>query len=562
VSKAERAPGRSTDLQKIHSSLRPVADRRAVQSAIPCYRRGDMETATLQAPSGLAVAPSLRWGSHVCQLFSTGKDLRDVLVPYFKAGLENNEHCFWVTGQRFDVDQARSALRAVVPDLDAREASGQIEIQDGRAWYAAAESLQPKALIEDLLRREAHALDRGRRGVRTNGDCSWVGPSQMPDFIAYEKLVQRTVQGRRLICSCSYCLEGGAASGVADILPLHDLVVPPGESGAPTNWAPRFSTGLRFEALLEALPAAVYTTDAEGYLTYYNSAAARLWGYRPELGKQRWCGSWKIFLSDGTPVPHADCPMAVAVREGRPIHGIEADAERPDGARIPCAVYASPLFNAKGHVVGGINMLIDISGRKVAEERYATLAREMQHRVSNTLLTVQAIAGSTLRHVDSLDEFQRGFSERLHALAKTHALLTKTSHQSVAFRDVLAGELGMFADGDDARVSLAGPDVTISERHAVPVGMAIHELATNAAKYGGLSILGGRLSVSWDRAVDEITVDWVESGVEIARKPQRAGFGSRLLTEILPRQNHIQIDLDYARDGLIARLRIPTGAPA
>src|SRR5207253_10880521 len=90
--------------------------------------------------------------------------------------------------------------------------------------------------------------------------------------------------------------------------------------------------------LLEALPVAVYTTDADGRITFYNRAAAELWGHNPELGT-KWCGSWRLFWADGSPMPHDQCPMAVALRQGRAVRGEEAVGERPDGTRIPFRPY-------------------------------------------------------------------------------------------------------------------------------------------------------------------------------------------------------------------------------
>jgi PAS domain S-box-containing protein len=118
---------------------------------------------------------------------------------------------------------------------------------------------------------------------------------------------------------------------------------------------------------LDALPAAVYVTDAAGRITYYNEAAAALWGCRPTLGHDQWCGSWKLFWPDGRPLPHDQCPMAVALREGRPVRGVEAVAERPDGVRTPFIPYPTPLRDADGRLVGAVNMLIDISDRRDAE---------------------------------------------------------------------------------------------------------------------------------------------------------------------------------------------------
>jgi PAS domain S-box-containing protein len=132
--------------------------------------------------------------------------------------------------------------------------------------------------------------------------------------------------------------------------------------------------------LLEALPVAVYMTDAKGRITFYNEAAATLWGCRPELGKDEFCGSWKLYWPDGTPLPHDECPMAIAIRQKEAVRGLEAVAERPDGTRIPFIPYPTPLFASSGAMVGAVNMLVDISERKRAE---VTLAR---HRDEQTAL--------------------------------------------------------------------------------------------------------------------------------------------------------------------------------
>jgi PAS domain S-box-containing protein len=123
------------------------------------------------------------------------------------------------------------------------------------------------------------------------------------------------------------------------------------------------------DAILQSLPVAVYTTDAAGKITFYNEAAAQLWGVRPELGKSEFCGSWKLYRPDGTPLPHHDCPMALTLREKRPIRGMEAVAERPDGTRVPFIPYPSPLFDASGALLGAVNTLVDIAERYDIEQR-------------------------------------------------------------------------------------------------------------------------------------------------------------------------------------------------
>lgn len=120
--------------------------------------------------------------------------------------------------------------------------------------------------------------------------------------------------------------------------------------------------------LLEALPAAICMTDAVGNITYYNVAAVALWGYSPALGQSKFCGSWRLYRSDGTPLPHDECPMAMALRLRKPIRGAEAIVERPDGTRVPFIPFPTPLFDAGGALIGGVNMLVDISERKQAEK--------------------------------------------------------------------------------------------------------------------------------------------------------------------------------------------------
>jgi PAS domain S-box-containing protein len=157
----------------------------------------------------------------------------------------------------------------------------------------------------------------------------------------------------------------------------HSTEVPgPGDFGSPMIEGASF--GLvrdhRLEDVLEALPEAVYITDAEGRITFYNEAAARLWGVRPEFGKSEFCGSWKLYWPDGTPLAHSECPMAMALKEKRAIRNVEAIAERPDGVRVPFMPFPTPLFDENGELIGGVNMLVDLTERAVADETTQRLA--------------------------------------------------------------------------------------------------------------------------------------------------------------------------------------------
>jgi PAS domain S-box-containing protein len=119
--------------------------------------------------------------------------------------------------------------------------------------------------------------------------------------------------------------------------------------------------------IINALPAAIYVTDAAGRITYFNDAASALWGYSPQLHADQWCGSWRLYGLDGTPLPHDQCPMAVALKQGRPVRGGRAIAERPDGTRVPFMAFPTPLHDASGALAGAVNMLVDISEQQHAE---------------------------------------------------------------------------------------------------------------------------------------------------------------------------------------------------
>jgi len=191
------------------------------------------------------------------------------------------------------------------------------------------------------------------------------------------------------------------------------------------------------ERLLEALPVAVYTTDAEGRITFFNQAAAELWGYRPALGSL-WCGSWKLYWPDGRPLPHDECPMAIALKEGREVRGVEAVAERPDGMRVPFAPYPTPFKDASGRVEGAINVLVEIGTRKDAEAiaaRFADVTRLLvvasgSDRPAGRELVLKVEEGSWLRSAyRDLETFLHGHLPAVDAGSALVLVLTDRDHR-------------------------------------------------------------------------------------------------------------------------------------
>ncbi|MHC2000956.1 sensor histidine kinase [Methylobacterium sp. CM6241] len=199
--------------------------------------------------------------------------------------------------------------------------------------------------------------------------------------------------------------------------------------------------------------------------------------------------------------------------------------------------------------------------RQRTHERQALLIRELHHRVKNTLATVQGLLGATARSTKDVDTFYQSFSDRIVSLGKTHNLLTEDYWQTAPLRDLLQNELGHYNDGTANRITLEGPPVELAADLAVPTGMAIHELTTNATKYGALSLPSGRVTVSW--SVDQrdtervLELRWTESGGPLVKAPERKGFGSTLLQRVLAQQCNADVDITYGAEGLHFRMVAP-----
>ena len=431
---------------------------------------------------------------------------------------------------------------------------------------------------------------------------------------------------------------------------------------------------------LELLPVAIYTTDADGRITFYNEAAATLWGRRPELGSAQWCGSWRLYWPDGRPMAHDECPMALALKEGRPVRGLEAIAERPDGSRVPFVPFPTPLKDGSGRVTGAINLLMDatdrkqadlqsarlsaivassedaiisktmtgrvtswnaaatrlfgyqademigqpiiriipperldeekriiaqlhrgeriehyetvrlakdgsrvdislsisplrdktgkivgaskiardISERRRAEELQRLLTEELNHRVKNTLATVQAIATQSLSHAKSPEEFVPGFSGRVQALSRAHDLLTRANLQGADVMELVRDQV-LYGSVNDRRVTCSGPKLMLDAQTCVHLGLVLHELATNARKHGALSVPQGRLSVTWEMQSNggqTLLIAWKESGGPRVAAPRQQGFGSALIERTLKAHGGAA-EVRYGPDGVSVRIHLP-----
>jgi PAS domain S-box-containing protein len=314
----------------------------------------------------------------------------------------------------------------------------------------------------------------------------------------------------------------------------------------------------RFHQLLQALPAALYTTDAQGRITFYNEAAVEFAGRRPELG-ELWCVTWRLYNPDGSRLPHEECPMSIALKENRPVRGAEAIAERPDGTRRWFAPYPTPLRNSAGQLTGAINMLVDITERKDAERQQKLLIDELNHRVKNTLATVQSLVAQTARGEQSVREFQKAIEGRILALSAAHNQLSQRSWAHAELSELLHSGLDpYFVKGN---VVLSGEPVPVPPSVALMISMAVHELATNASKYGALSSPTGRIDVTWtlqgSGASARLRLRWVEQNGPPVRKPSHRGFGTRLLERGIQSELRGRTLIEFAAAGLRCEIDIP-----
>ncbi|WP_407945139.1 sensor histidine kinase [Oryzicola mucosus] len=258
----------------------------------------------------------------------------------------------------------------------------------------------------------------------------------------------------------------------------------------------------------------------------------------------------------------SDFPLVLLTTRGNPIderlaflseYGVSL--ERPFGPLALVAAVRSAVRARKRQLE--VRAFLDERERTNARQRL--LIRELHHRVKNTLANVQAVLGATARSSTSVDELYKTFSARVQSLARTHSFLTDDYWQTASLEDLLKGELAHY--DDSGRVRLDGPAVSLNADQAVPLGMAIHELATNSSKYGALSGPAGVLDVEWSTTNDEgnerLSFFWRERGGPPVEAPSRKGFGSILFERVLAVQLEAKIDMQFLPAGLQIALSLP-----
>ena len=251
-------------------------------------------------------------------------------------------------------------------------------------------------------------------------------------------------------------------------------------------------------------------------------------------------------------------------RTGEPFIGkqMRAEFEHDGGVReVFISFVFQPILDDAGTVLAIFVDGNDVTDHVRAEKSQALLVRELHHRVRNTLATVQGVMNSTARTAESIEDYQWAFSGRISSLARTHSLLTEEIQQFVSFPNLLRQEIGAYAEGAADRVVLEGPDVELPSQLAVPLGMTIHELSTNAYRHGALSVPDGRVTVTWSvqpaKEKRILICRWIETGGPTVAPPARQGFGSMILTRVLTQQIGAKVDASYLPEGFELRADIP-----
>jgi PAS domain S-box-containing protein len=263
----------------------------------------------------------------------------------------------------------------------------------------------------------------------------------------------------------------------------------------------------QLQELIAAIPAAIYTTDAPGKITYYNQAAAELAGRPPTIGSDEWCLTWKLYHPNGTPLPYDQCPMAIALKEGRAIRNAELVAERPDGTRVPFIPYPTPLRDAAGKIVGAINMLVDISERKHAETQQRVLLNELNHRVKNNMQMLQILLEAGAQRAESSEarEVLEEASGRIMAMAAAQRVLyttpDATRFDAHDFLNTVC-ETARQTFPQELNIDYEADAIRLSNDSAMPLALIANELLTNAVKYGLNGRTAGTIRVRLRREDD------------------------------------------------------------
>jgi PAS domain S-box-containing protein len=306
----------------------------------------------------------------------------------------------------------------------------------------------------------------------------------------------------------------------------------------------------QFAAIVTSSDDAIISKDLNGIITSWNSGAQRIFGYSAEetVGK-----SINILI----PEDRSDEEPAILqqLRRGERIDHFETVRRRKDGGTLDISLTISPMRNAAGTIIGASKIARDISERKRAHAHIAVLAREAEHRAKNVLATVEAVV--QLTNSETIEGFKQAVSGRIRALANVHRLFVENRWEGADVRSIATEELSAYSQGSEAGVKISGPTILLEPGAAQSIAVVLHELTTNAAKYGALSVPGGRVQVEWSRKDDgPLVLHWIETDGPSVVPPKKRGFGSRVMESMI-KQLKGDLRFDWRSEGLACELTLP-----
>lgn len=311
--------------------------------------------------------------------------------------------------------------------------------------------------------------------------------------------------------------------------------------------------------LIDHLPVALYVCDRCGNIRHLNDRAAHLWGGAGREDVSRTAIGETLCAGD------VSAPGRSLIEEviftGEPVRDCECVFTRPDGSPAIFLASAEPVVGEDSSVIGVVGCLQDITDSRRGDTHERVLLDELNHRVKNTLATVQLLAGQTIRKCGLPKEVQDDFEGRLIALSRAHDHLTRERWEPVDLHTIVAKAVEPYCRLNPETLGIRGEPFKVSAQSSLTLAMIFHELASNAAKFGALSTAEGRLAISWAVAngvrPPTLVIKWQETGGPPVTEPARLGFGSRLLQHGVSRQFRGSTRLDYDPSGLRCTMEIP-----
>ena len=302
-------------------------------------------------------------------------------------------------------------------------------------------------------------------------------------------------------------------------------------------------------AIVESSDDAIISKNLDGIISSWNTGAQRVFGYTAAEAVGQ-----PITIVIPADRQSEEREILTRIRRGEHIDHFETIRHRKDGTLIVVSLSVSPVRNAEGQIIGASKIARDITEQKRSHEQIATLAREAEHRSKNLLATVQATV--RLSQSETPDGLKRAIEGRIQSLANVHSLFVKTRWIGADLSTIATQELTPYSEKDQRRVRIDGPPVLLEPDVAQAIAMTLHELATNAAKYGALAVPDGQVELKWSHdANGRLQLRWTESNGPKVREPTHKGFGGRVIEQVIAQRSGTT-HFDWRAEGLVCEITL------